>query len=320
MFGKLRLVASVHIMRRLFFILSFSFLTAAFIIIAPVSVLAVTVGPAKMEYRVDPGAVVENTIILINDSGAKQTLWPAFEKFTEVNGEKKFRPAESTELANWIKLPESVTLEPAEQKRIPFTIEIPQKAPPGGHFAVIWWGTAPPQGPGQVSIVTRAGILVYLQVSGQVNESAEVLRFSAEGKRFFWGKMPESFVVSFRNSGNTYQKPQGEILIKNIFKGKIVDFGVNDVNVIFLPDTEANLRIAKKFNKPPFAFGLYKAELVLRWGEKPESIKKSIWFFVFPWKQALGGIIALAILFFGLKKGIRKYNQWIIKKARESVI
>lgn len=301
-------------MRRLLFTLSFLFLTAVFIITAPVSVLAVTIGPAKMEYRVDPGTVIENTLVLINDSGAEQTLWPAFEKFTEVGGEKKFLPAEATELANWIKLPKSVTLEIGEQKQIPFTIEIPQKAPPGGHFAVIWWGTAPPEGPKQVSIVTRAGILVYLRVSGEVNESAEVSRFNTGGKRFFWGKMPENFIVSFKNSGNTYQKPQGEILIKNIFRGKVADFGVNDVNVIFLPDAEANLRIAKRFDKPPFAFGFYEAELTLYWGEKSESIKKSIWFFVFPWKQALGGIIILALLFLGLKKGIRKYNQWIINK------
>lgn len=291
----------------------FYFLAAAFVVIIPSSVFAVTVGPAKIEYRTDPGTVIQSTLTLINDSGAKQTLYPAFEKFTEVSGQKRFLPAELTELANWVKLPKSVTLDPAEQKRIPFTIEVPQKAPPGGHFAVIWWGTASSESK-QVSIVTRAGILVYLQVSGEVNESAELLKFTTEGAKFFWGKMPENFVVLFRNSGNTYEKPRGEILIKNIFGVKVANFGVNEVGMIFLPDTENNLRIAKKFEKAPFAFSFYKAELALRWGEKPDSVQKGIWFFVFPWKQVLGGIIILVALFIGLKKGIRKYNEWIISK------
>ena len=301
-------------MRRFYLLYLFSFLIAGFIIFAPVSVLAVTVGPGKIEYRVDPGTVVEDTLVLINDSGAEQTLYSAFEKFTEVNGEKKFLPGEPTELANWFNLPKSVTLGLKGQSNIPFTIKIPKDAPPGGHFAVIWWGTAPPEGLKQVSIVTRAGILVFLQVSGKVNESAELLKLNTEGGKFFWGKMPENFIVLFKNSGNTYLKPKGEILIKNIFGGKIADFGVNDVNAIFLPGNENNLRIAKKFEKAPFAFGFYKAEAILRWGEKSEPIKKSIWFFVFPWKQVLGGIIVLTLLFLGLKKGIGKYNQWIISK------
>ena len=290
----------------------FFFLAAIFTAFIPVSVFAVTVGPAKMEYSADPGTIIEGIITLINDNSARQTLYPAFEKFTEVGGQKRFLPAEQTELANWVKLPKSVTLDLGEQKRIPFTIEIPQKAPPGGHFAVIWWGTASSESK-QVSIVTRAGILVYLRVSGEVNESAELLKFAAEGG-FFQTKMPENFVISFKNSGNTYQKPQGDILIKNIFGGKITDFGVNEINAIFLPDTENNLRIAKKFEKAPFAFGFYKANLSLQWGEKPDSLQKGIWFFVFPWKYVLGGLIILFILFFGAKRGLRKYNERVIKR------
>lgn len=284
--------------------------------IFPASVLAVTVGPAKIEYRTDPGAVINDTLLLINEGGTKQTFWPTFEKFTEVNGEKQFFPGEPAELDNWIKLPKSITLEPKEQKSIPFTIEIPKNAPPGGHFAVIWWGAvSSSEGPKQMSIVTRAGILVYLQVSGEVNESAELLKFAPEGEKFFWGKMPENFVVLFKNSGNTYLKPQGEINVKNIFGSKLVTLAVNNVNIILLPEGEKNLQIAKKFDKPSFALGFYKAELTLRWGEKPESIQKNAWFLVCSWKQALGGIIILAVLFFGLKKSIRKYSQWIVSKG-----
>ena len=295
-------------MRKIFIVFIFLLTT----IYSPI-VSAVTVGPAKIEYRADPGDVIEDTLILINEGNEKQTFYSVFEKFTEVNGEKKFLPAEPTELANWFNLPKNATLEPGEQKRIPFTIEIPQNAPPGGHFAVIWWGNAPPESK-QVSITTRAGILVYLRVSGEINESGKLVSFSANNNNFFFFQLPENFNAIFKNDGNTYLKPQGEILIKNIFGRKIAAFNINEISVIFLPDNENNLKIAKKFEKAPFAFGLYKAELTLRWGEKPESIQKNIWFIIFPWKHVLGGILILIALLWGLKKGVKKYNQWIIKK------
>ena len=295
-------------MRKIFIVFIFLLTT----IYSPI-VSAVTVGPAKIEYRADPGDVIEDTLILINEGSEKQTFYSVFEKFTEVNGEKKFLPAEPTELANWFNLPKNATLEPGEQKRIPFTIEIPQNAPPGGHFAVIWWGNAPPESK-HISIATRAGILIFLRVSGEVNESGKLVSFSASNNNFFFFQLPENFNLIFKNDGNTYLKPQGEILIKNIFGRKIATFNINEISVILLPDNENNLKIAKKFEKAPFAFGLYKAELILRWGEKPESIQKNIWFIIFPWKHVLGGILILIALLWGLKKGVKKYNQWIIKK------
>jgi len=206
----------------------------------------------------------------------------------------------------------SVSLEPGKQKEIPFTLEVPQTAPPGGHFAVIWWGTAPPEG--QVAIVTRAGILVYLEVSGEVNEKGELLNFSFQEGKFFVFGLPEDFAVNFKNSGNTYLKPAGEIKIKNIFGSLIAVVDVNNKERIILPEDAQALNVSKRFEKPPFAFGLYKAELALSWGEKQNDIQKSIYLFVFPWKVVLLAIIILAILYLLIIKGIKKYNQWIIKK------
>lgn len=273
---------------------------------------AVTVSPGKLEYRVDPGAVINGAITLINDSDSERVFHPEFEKFTEVDGEKVFSPGEPTALTGWFEIPKSITLGPREQRKIPFTINVPENAPPGGHFAVMWW-SAMPSG-GQVSIVTRAGIVVYLQVSGDVNESGELTSFSTENNRFFFFSLPENFTVQFRNAGNTYLKPKGEIAIKNILGSRIADFGVNDVNIILLPAGNANLRITKHFDKAPFALGFYKAELALQWGDKPELVQRSKWFFVFPWKHVLATLLILAAVFFGARTAIRKYNKWIIAK------
>jgi len=300
-------------MRKCLFIIFSSIL--AFLLL-PVYSQAVTVGPAKIEYKTDPGEMITGKLIVVNEEQEAQTFYAAFEKFTEVDGQKKFLPSEPAELAEWFKMEKSVSLKAGQQKEIPFTIEVPKNAPPGGHFAVIWWGTAPPGG--QVAIVTRAGILVFLQVSGEVNEKGEVAEFSLSKGKFFVFKLPEDFVVNFQNQGNTYLKPRGEIAVKNIFGSAVAAFKANSKERIIFPENTQILDIAKKFDKLPFAFGFYKAELALQWGEKQNDILKSVWFFVFPWKIVLIAVIILAALLLAGTKGIKKYNQWIIKKTQES--
>ena len=296
-------------MRGYLFII-FSFILTSLLL--PAYSHAVTIGPAKIEYRTDPGTIISGNLFILNEGQEDRIFYAAFEKFTEVDGQKKFLPSEESELANWFKMEKSVSLKAGEQKEIPFTIEVPKNAPPGGHFAVIWWGTAPPGG--QVAIVTRAGILVFLQVSGEVNEKGDVSDFSLAGGKFFVFKLPEDFVVNFKNQGNTYLKPRGEVTIKNIFGSAIAAFKVNSKERIIFPENTQLLDVAKKFDKPPFAFGLYKAELTLQWGEKQNDIRKTISFLVFPWKTVLLVIIILAGLLLLIIKGLKKYNRWIIKK------
>lgn len=283
----------------------------------PIFAKAITVGPAKIEYKVDSGQTISDKLFVLNEGQETRTFYAAFEKFTKVGGEIKFLPSEPAELAEWFKMEKSVTLKPGEQKEIPLTIEVPKNAPPGGHFAVIWWGTASP-GAKEVAIVTRAGILVLLQVSGEVNEKGEVIEFLLPDGKFFVFKLPEDFVVNFKNQGNTYLKPQGEIVVKNIFGSAIAAFRVNSKERIIFPDNSQLLDVAKKFDKLPFAFGFYKAELALQWGEKQNDIQRDIWFFVFPWKTVLIVVIILAALLLIATKGVKKYNQWIIKKNLES--
>ena len=292
-------------------------LGAALFFLLPSRALGVTVGPAKMEFRVDPGEAAKGVITLINDSNEAQTLYPDFEKFTEVNGEKKFSPGEYTALTSWFDLPKSVTIEQGGQKKVPFVINVPENAPPGGHFAVIWWSTAPPKG--QVSIVTRAGILAYVQVSGEISEKGELRKFNTPNNGFFIGKLPDEFSVDFANLGNTYLKPKGEITIKNIFGSALADYKVNSKEKIIFPENVLSLDVAKKFEKRPFAFGLYQAEINLAWGEDGSgSAQKKIFFFVFPWKTvliALGifGALAGAAMF-----GVKRYNKWIVKQYAQT--
>ncbi len=297
--------------RVVFIILFFS---AAYFYLSANFILALTVGPAKMEYSVNPGDIVSGNLFLMNETGETQTFYPNFEKFTEIDGEKKFLPKETSELTKWIKTADSIILIPGEQKNIPFSINIPQNAPPGGHFAVIWWSTNSPNAMNGANIVTRAGILVYLRVSGDIQESAQILNFNSDKK--FYSGLPINFNLSFENTGNVYLKPRGDIKIKNFIGITKKILTVNEHELQILPKSRKNFNILWDSDNSwkNFAIGPYKAEINLKYGEKENQINEKIWIFIFPWKIILAAFLVLIIMLFILTKGIKKYNKWIISR------
>jgi len=103
----------------------FIVIISAFIFgIAPAVTYAITVGPAKMEFSSDPGDVIKGSMFVMNEGNSEETFYPTFQKFIEVDGEKRFLGGEPTEVANWFKTVDSVKLGAGQQKDIPFTIEL----------------------------------------------------------------------------------------------------------------------------------------------------------------------------------------------------
>lgn len=273
---------------------------------------AVTVGPVKLEISADPGDVVTGKLFLMNDEKETKTFYPDFETFIEENGSKKFI-SEKSDLATWFEIDYPVTLKPLEGKNIPFVLRIPEDASPGGHFAVIWWSTAAPE-KGQVSITTRAGILVYLTVSGEIKEQGQVLEFTTQNKKKFIASSPINFAINFENTGNVYLKPKGEIQIKNIFGGTKTSVDVNKKDISILPQSKKTLQEQWEFSG--FLFGPYKADLKLVYGNTQQEIQKSFWFFIILWKQLLLLILILFLIFYAIPQGIKKYNKWIVNKYK----
>ncbi len=287
---------------------------AGFVFSPPVS-RAVTVGPVKLEYKVDPGETLRGELFLQNEGSVTQTLYPSFERFTEdSSGQKNFTKEES-DLSTWFKIISSVTLKSGEGRQIPFTIQVPKNAPPGGHFAVIWWSSSPPGGNSkQVSIITRAGILVYLTVSGNVNEAGSLKEFYPSTR--FFTSFPLNFSILLENSGNTYLKPVGILKVKNLFGGTAMEGPVNEFGSNVFPQISKGFSVILNPEKG-FFFGPYRAVLELNYGDPQQTVTKNVWFLILPWGTLIGFIILLFLIFFAVPRGIKKYNAWIISKARK---
>jgi hypothetical protein len=257
-------------------------------------------------------------------------------------------------LASWIHLERTqITLEPGQRIEIPYIISVPSYAEAGGHYAAIFWSTQPPNVEGSgVAIASKIGSLVLLRVQGEIIEQGRLLDFSLKEEKKFYAHLPIDFNIRFENTGNVHLKPFGMIEIsdmfypvRNLFSNRVGEKTDRIlVNMAISPESaeipignvlsqskrmfEASWNKNKaienpqtffekaKYEKENFAFGKYKGLLNLQYGSQPQNIQEKIVFWVFPWHlilTCLGGLVFLILFIFF---GIKRYNRWIVKRAK----
>ncbi len=327
---------------RAYFIFFFGIALGFFFL--PTSASALTLTPVRFELTGNPGDKLEGEVLLINEGNVAETYYVSYANF-EAQGETGspafVEPKEG--LGTWIRAESaSITLGARQQKTMPFAIEIPKDAEPGGYFAVIFWGTSPPTATSGVAIGSKVGALVLLSVPGDVREDAGLLDFQIQDKKFWHSTLPITFEYRFRNDGADRVKPAGKIIIHNsvywptekldanpvvgnVLPASTRKFSVDWVNYSRPADYAPPSGFFKKFwsdvdyQWKNFAVGFYAARLKLVYGAQNEEARKTVLFFVFPWQLVLVMLVVLFILFWGGKKTIRRYNRFIIEKARANV-
>lgn len=307
---------------------------------------ALTVSPARIEVSGDPGTIVTKEITLSNDSQAgEETYYISYANF-EAQGEtgSPLFVEPKSDLGTWMSTPEqSITLKANESKKVPLTINIPNNAYAGGHFAVIFFGNNSGSGDGQVSVGAKTGTLILLSVNGDVLEAGGLVSFNTLKSQFFFNTLPVGLEYRFKNDGNDRVKPAGEIKIRNMLYIPVEKIDANAVSGNVLPhstrlfnnewiknkaDSSKEISksfIGKYFDKVSyqwnnFAFGLYIAKLDLSYGTSENHSSKTAFFFVFPWQLLIIIAIVFCIIFLIGKKLIKGYNKRIIERARLGMV
>jgi len=321
-------------------ILSIFALVLFSVFVVPSYASALTISPTRFEIKGNPGDVLDGEIILINETENTETYYPSYSNF-EAQGESGspafVEPKDG--LGTWMNIKEeSITIFPRQQKIVPFTVNVPKDAEPGGNFAVIFFGSSP-SGSSGVSIGSKTGILILLSVNGDVREDAGLLNFNTVGKKFFYQTLPVSMEYRFKNDGGDRIKPKGKIIIRNTIFLPTEKLDANPVEGNVLPGSTRKITVDwVKYERPDdfipstqffnkfwnnveyqwknFAVGLYSANLNVTYGAEAEHVKKTVFFFVFPWQLVIVMILVLIIAFWGGKKLIKRYNRHIIAKAR----
>jgi len=274
---------------------------------------AVTIAPAKIEFNVNPGEEIKFSIYTRNDGEADTYLYSLVKGFTEDEAGTKIWVEDAPEI-EWVKIPAKVSAPPGEMIEVPVVINVPQDAPPGGHFLAIGFGTAPAKQKGsRISIGVNVLSLVYINVSGNRIDKISVSEFNA--KKVYFG-FPVKFAYKIKNEGNTYVRPTGDIEISNVFGRLVANLKVNERELQILPGKEKVLENEWINN---FAFGPYKAKFNIYYGlNQSKNLVFDYWFFMFPIKAVIIVLLLIIFVFFILPRLIRKYNEYIIRKALQN--
>ena len=309
---------------------------AAFILglCAPLmSAHALTISPARLEINGDPGQTISGEFLLTNEQEGTRTFYSSSENF-EAQGETgtpAFVPGNDG-LASWISVVSQVTLKKGQMQKVPFTIQIPKDADPGGHFAAVFLSTAPSNAKSdQVSIGAKVGVLILLRVSGDIKEGGGIIGFGTTDKGILYSTLPISFSYRFSNTGNDRSRPDGSIVIRDTIGLQAANIAANQTDGNVLPGSTRRFDVSWGTDAPlaagagffeyagyqwsHFAFGWYGATLNLTYGTASTASAHAT-VFVFPWQLLIIILVVLVVILFILSKGLKSYNRWIISKAR----
>lgn len=308
-----------------------------FVLLLPKNSKALTMSPVRVELSSNPGENVVSRIKAVNPESSSKTYFTNVYTFEagDENGTPVFRVVKS-DLASWIQIDSAITLGPYESKQIPFTISVPKTAEAGGYFAGIFLTQTQPKNSegNEVALSSEVGSLVLFRINGNIQNGVDILEFDANQHKHWYNNLPVNFYFRFQNSGQTWVKPLGDILVKNIFGQTTKIFPANKDEGNVLPQSIrrfANSWHGKDTGPAPqsgfwnkviyqwrnFAFGPYTVNLNLAYGlNSLQSSTATTHVWVIPWQLLLVEIIFTVLAFYISRNLIRRYNKMIITKAK----
>lgn len=223
-------------------------------------------------------------------------------------------------LAEWFTLPSDEIIIPAEQTvSVPFTINVPEDAAPGGHFAAILVGTRSLTNvdtPAQLETSQVVTSLVFLSVAGDITERGVIRDFVTDQSI---NESPEAtFSLRFENDGNVHLQPQGNITIKNMWGKERGLVPINQTSQFgnVLPES------VRKYNfewvgEWSFAdMGRYTAEVTLAYGNQTRQfVTAETAFWVIPWRTLLILLVVLGSLLWLIIWGVKLYIRKMLQMA-----
>ena len=201
-------------------------------------------------------------------------------------------------LSDWINFPkETSTIPPNGSNRFNFTIDVPEKAAPGGIYAgIIATAMEEDEKGSGMAVAPSVSSLLFVNIKGEYYEKIDVLNFSTD--KMFYDQIKVPFKVKIMNMGNVHVRPEGSIVVtdgeEKLFKEEI---NPHDGYGNILPHTERNWDFTWEGESSVFNTGKYQAKLNLKYGrEEVKSVSKTIEFWIIPSTKQIIMIIVFLVL------------------------
>lgn len=283
---------------------------------------SLTITPPFFELNVSPGDSWSSSIRVVNTNPSDLQVHAVVMGFaaSDDQGHGNFVPladlaGNEDALANWVTVSSpSVTVPRGGSADVPFSISVPQDAAPGGHYGAILIGTGSPvpqAGISQVGVSSFISALIFVDVAGNVNESAQIREFSTG--RFTYETPDVHFAVRVQNDGNVHVRPFGMIQIYNVFgklRGEVPINATGNLGYV-LPSSTREFDVEWQGTPSLLDSGPYTAVVSLAYGENGvNSVSATTEFWIVPIGQILevlfGVLLLAAIFIFIVRRSVRK--------------
>ncbi len=272
--------------------------------------------PATIEETLEPGETRQFTVQVSNLSGADQTYYLNRRDITGVGagGVPIFAEENSErtgfELSEWIKLDIDKLDIPADgSANINFTLNVPENASPGSHFAGIFVSVEPPRLRSTgASVAYEIANIISIRVAGDAVESAQIRQFSTS--KYIYGSTNIDFLIRIENEGNVLVRPMGPLEVNNMFGKRAAMLTFNEALAGVFPKTTREFTIT--WEGEGTGFGRYEAVLSPVYGDlgRKNTISSTVTFWILPMNiigpSAIVLAIVLATIYIGVKLYVRR--------------
>jgi hypothetical protein len=227
----------------------------------------ITLSPAVLQPEFLNGQKGTGVLTVLND-GDKEYTFLVYARPFSVDGEEYgadyTEVNERTEAYQWVKFAESqFTLKPGEKVEVAYTVQVPDNAQVGGHYAVIFAETQPSASSANVVIKKRIGSVFYMNVGTDPIREGSVASWEAN---FRQKSAPLQSTLRLRNTGNTHYQADIKAQYSTLLGRKKLE--VNQQTLI-LPGTTR--KIGLNWDSPP-SFGIFKVSGSVSYLGKTETL------------------------------------------------
>jgi len=262
----------------------------------------ITLSPAISRPDLKTGQTADGDLTIINDGTTRYTFLLYARPFS-VKGES-YDPNytevnDRTEAYQWVEFEKNkLELGPNERVQVNYTVKVPEQAAPGGHYAVLFAETQPPNDGSSVARKKRVGSLLYMTVDGQIDEEGNLESWDIETLQ---RTKPLVGSVRIKNTGNVHFLSTTHVTFYNIFGKKRYD---RSQETLVLPGTIR--RVPIEWSDAPY-FGIYKVSGDVRLLDRTENLPQK-WVVLLPTSLiiVLAGVLVALFTWFVFRHHLQR--------------
>ena len=269
------------------------------------------ISPTRTELTVNRGSSENVSITLKNVTGGNIIAKPEINDFESDNdtGTPRLLTDQSQKSAFTIKdfiskIPDT-PMASGESKTFKIPLNVPADQPPGGYFGVIRFiaepvSNRPDDGGRQINLTASVGHIVLVNVPGDVKEQLQLISLKAEKDNkpnTIFSSAPNSVALGLKNTGNSFSKPFGTVIVKDFKNKEIYKYEINntDPRGNVLPGSTRVFH--DKIQNVSSSLGKYKVSASVSYGAGGDVLVSETTFWVIPtWARVLALLLILILL------------------------